>query len=185
MPDDQSKNILEVMLHPVRMQIMMALAGSPGMTSQQIAEQLAGVPQATLYRHINRLTKAGILLVIEERPVRGTVEKVYTLNSSAQTRLGNDEIAGLSKQDHLRFFTSFAVTLIDEFSRYLNHSQTVDFAADGVGYNQLVLFMSDEELANFAGALNQALVPFIQAAEAPERRKRIFTTILMPEVSGK
>ena len=185
MTKEQPKKILEVMLHPVRMQIMMALAGSHGMTSLQIAEKLSSVPQATLYRHISRLTKAGILLVIEERPVRGTVEKVYALNSSAQTRLGNDAFAGLSKDDHLHYFTAFAVTLIDEFSRYLHHTPVIDLAADGVGYQQIALFMSDEELAAFARAFNQALMPFIQAQETPERRKRIFSTILMPEVSGK
>jgi DNA-binding transcriptional ArsR family regulator len=185
MANEKPQHILEVMLHPVRMQIMLALAGSLGMTSLQISERLAGVPQATLYRHINRLLKAGILLVVDQRPVRGTVEKIYTLNSAVQTRLGNEAVSGLSKEDHLRFFTSFAVTLIDEFSRYLTHSPTVDYAADGVGYHQLVLFMSDEELVDFSLALNKALVPFIQAGEAPERRKRIFTTIFMPEVSGK
>ena len=169
------------MLHPVRMQIMLALAGSQGMTSLQIAERLTGVPQATLYRHINRLLKAGILLVVDQRPVRGTLEKVYTLNSAAETRLGNEAVSGLSKEDHLRFFTSFAVTLIDEFSRYLKQSETVDYAADGVGYHQLVLHMSDEELVEFSRALNQALLPFIQAAESSERRKRILTTILMPD----
>lgn len=182
MAKEQPQHILEVMLHPVRMQIMLTLAGSQGMTSQQIAERLSGVPQATLYRHINRLLKAGILVVVDQRPVRGTVEKVYTLNSAAETRLGNEAISGLSKEDHLRYFTSFAVTLIDEFSRYLLRSKTVDFAADGVGYHQLVLQMSDEELADFSLALNKALLPFIQAAESPERKKRIFTTILMPEV---
>jgi DNA-binding transcriptional ArsR family regulator len=184
MPNENPQHVLEAMLHPVRMQIMLALAGSQGMTSLQIAERLAGVPQATLYRHINRLLKAGILLVIEQRPVRGTVEKVYTLNSAAQTRLGNEAVSGLSKEDHLRFFTSFAVTLIDEFSRYLKQSKTVDFAADGVGYHQLVLNMSDAELVDFSLALNQALMPFIQSREAPERKKRIFTTILMPEATG-
>jgi len=181
MAQDKTQHILEVMLHPVRMQIMLALAGSQGMTSLQIAERLAGVPQATLYRHINRLLKAGILLVVDQRPVRGTLEKVYTLNSAAETRLGNEAVSGLSKEDHLRFFTSFAVTLIDEFSRYLKQSDKVDYAADGVGYHQLVLQMSDEELVEFSRAINQALLPFIQAAESPERRKRIFSTILMPE----
>jgi len=41
--------------------------------------------------------------------------------------------------------------------------------------------MSDEELVEFSRALNQALLPFIQVAESPERKKRIFSTILMPE----
>ncbi len=185
MTENPSQTLLEAMLHPVRMQIMLALAGSQGMTALQIAERLEGVPQATLYRHINRLAKAGLLLVAKERPVRGTVEKVYTLNNAVQTDLGQEAFAAASKTDHLKYFTAFAMTLIDEFSRYLNNTPVVDLAADGVGYHQIALFMSDEELQAFALALNQALMPYIQAADAPGRRKRIFSTILMPDVSGK
>jgi DNA-binding transcriptional ArsR family regulator len=184
MPKDPTKELLEDMLHPVRMRILMALTGSQGMTPLQISEALNDVPQATLYRHVNRLFKAGLLTVVDERPVRGTLEKVYALNRAAPTRLGNEAFAGLSKEDHLRYFTAFTVNLIDEFSRYLQHSSQVDLAADGVGYHQLGLFLSDEELAAFSQALNQALLPFIHNPDAPDRQKRLFTTILMPEISG-
>ncbi|RPJ49095.1 MAG: ArsR family transcriptional regulator [Chloroflexi bacterium] len=173
------------MLHPVRMRILMALTGSQGMTPLQLAEALNDVPQATLYRHINRLAKSGLLVVVDERPVRGTLEKVYAVNSAVPTHLGNEAFTSLSKEDHLRYFTAFAISLIDEFSRYVNHSPKIDLAADGVGYHQLVLFMSDEELVAFAQAVNQALLPFLQNQPAPERKKRLFSTIMMPEVSGK
>jgi DNA-binding transcriptional ArsR family regulator len=185
MPKDSKKELLDNMLHPVRMRVLMALTGSQGMTPLQISEALNDVPQATLYRHINRLVKSGLLTVVDERPVRGTLEKVYALNRAIPTHLGNEAFAGLSKEDHLRFFTSFAITLIDEFSRYLSSSQKVDLAADGVGYQQMPIFMSDEELVAFAQVINQALLPFMQNEAAPGRTRRLFTTILMPEVSGK
>ncbi len=185
MPKDPTKELLEDMLHPVRMRILMALTGSQGLTPLQVADALSDIPQATLYRHINRLLKAGLLVVVDERPVRGTLEKVYALNRSTSTHLDNQAMAKLSKEDHLRYFTSFVVNLIDGFSRYLQHSPHVDLAADGVGYQQIALFLSDAELVEFAQTFNQTLLPFIQKQDAPDRKKRLFTTILMPEVSGK
>lgn len=185
MPKDPTQELLDDMLHPVRMRILMTLTGSQGMTPLQISDSLNDVPQATLYRHINRLVKSGLLVVVDERPVRGTQEKVYAINRAVPTRFDNEAFAKISKEDHLRYFTAFAISLIDEFSRYIHHSQKIDLAADGVGYHQLVLFMSDAELPVFAQALNQALLPFIQNEPAPDRKKRLFSTIMMPEVSGK
>lgn len=182
---DQGKEILESMLHPVRMRIMLALSGSQGMTPLQIAEQLNDVPQATLYRQIARLAKAGLLTVVEERPVRGTTEKVYALNTTLATHLGPEAVAHLSKEDHLRYFTAFTVTLMDEFTRYLNRTPRIDYVADGVGYGQIVLYMSDAELANFGRAFNEAVKPYLERGDAPDRKKRIFSTVMVPDVSGK
>jgi DNA-binding transcriptional ArsR family regulator len=186
MAKDQGKELMDGMLHPVRMRIMIVLSGSEGMTPLQLAEQLDDVPQATLYRHIARMLKVGLLQVIDERPVRGTVEKVYALNRMTATRLGPDAIAHLSKEDHMHYFTAFTVTLLDEFSQYLNHTEKIDLAADGVGYGQNLLFMTDEDLVTFSRAMNEAVVgPYLKASSDPNCKKRIFSTILVPEVSGK
>jgi DNA-binding transcriptional ArsR family regulator len=184
MPSDDPKELLEVALHPVRMRILMLLSGTPGLTPQQMAERMSDVPQATLYRHINRLARAGLLVVTAERPVRGTLEKVFALNTagkaepaSAQEAL--DALKRLSKADHLRYFTAFTMTLLDDFSRYLEGGEP-DLVRDGVGYHKLAFFLSDEEFAAFAVALNQALVPFLNLEATPERRKRLFATTMMP-----
>ena len=189
MEKNYAKEILDAALHPVRMRILMLLSGSQGQTPQQMAEQMGDVPQATLYRHINRLFETGLLAVVEERPVRGTLEKVYALNTHLGEQLepGQNELDALnalSKSDHLRYFTTFVLTLLDDFSRYLNHVEHPDLAADGVGYHKLVLVLSDEELTALAAALNQALAPFIGLEDSPERKKRLFSTVMMPSGEG-
>ena len=183
MAKNSTQQLLDDMLHPVRMRIMTALSGSQGLTPLLLAERLSDVPQATLYRQISRLVRSGLLAVLEERPVRGTVEKVYVLNRSAPAHIDPQDLAALSKEDHLRYFNAFTANLLDEFSRYLNHSPQIDLAADGVGYTQVVLLMSDAELADFARVINQALAPFIAGEDAAGRKKRIFSTILIPDVS--
>ncbi len=176
-------NLLDTMLHPVRMRIMMTLAGTQGMTPLQLIELMPEVPQATLYRHINKLTENGLLTVAEERRVRGTTEKVYALNTSARTHLTGEDIQNQSREEHMYYFNAFLVTLMEEFSGYLRSTSKVDYAADGVGYSQVVLYMDEKELMEFSQKMNEALLPFAEKKnddESSTRRKRIFSTVLMP-----
>lgn len=170
----------ELVLHPVRMRIIVALAGRE-LTARQLGEMLTDVPQATLYHHLGLLTKGGMLRIAEERPVRGTVEKVYTQAGNAH--LGPDDMAMATPEDHMRYFTQFVAQLLGDFGRYLG-SGSVDLLRDGVGYHQVVLNLSDEELVRFAQALNAAVLPFARNEPAPERRRRLFSTVLLPDVEA-
>lgn len=174
------QNQLDIILHPVRMRIIMTLSGKQ-LTPQQLSSILDDVPQATLYRHINKLVEAGLIDVVEERPVRGTVEKVYALGTRA-SQLTPEDIRKFSKEDHLRYFVTFVATLIDDFSRYLNESEEVDLLADGVGYRKIPLELSEEEFMAFSKAMNEAVLPFLNKPSSPDRRRRLFSTIVMPDM---
>jgi DNA-binding transcriptional ArsR family regulator len=175
------KTKIDLILHPIRMRILMALSGSQK-TSQELADDLRDVPQATLYRHINRLAEAGIIDIVEERPVRGTVEKVYTLDTRT-TMLSAEDVANFSKDDHMRYFIAFAATLLDDFSRYIQHSDTIDLAADGVGYQKLPMELSDDELKSLSTKMNAVLAPYLDNQPAQNRRRRLFSFIVIPDVS--
>lgn len=181
-----ARELLEIMLHPVRMRVLTALAGSQGMTALQLAGLLPDVPQATLYRHINRLAKGGLLVVVEQRPVRGTLEKVFAINRAAGEKSSQGDalqaLNSLSRQEHMRFFSAFLFTLLDDFARYLDQTPRVDMLADGVGYQKMQLHVSDAEMEAFAMAVQTALAPYF--SDAPGRKNRLLSTIMLPEVSG-
>ncbi len=120
----------DLILHPIRMRILVAVAGKQ-MTAQQLASALPDVAQATLYRHINRLAKGGALTVVKERPVRGTVEKVYALDQQGAW-LGAADVENFSKDDHIRTFTAFVASLLGDFGQYVASTEKPDLAADGV-----------------------------------------------------
>lgn len=181
MPDQNVQAKLDILLHPVRMRILIAIAGNE-YTSQEIAEQLPDVPQATLYRHIRRLANAGVLSVVEERQVRGATEKVYALVSEA-ANLTPEDIANFSREEHMRFFTSFVASLLDDFSRYLNNTEgPLDVAGDGVGYRKTPLNLSDDEFFQLNMQLGQVIVPYLSNRPAPGRKRRIFSSIVIPEI---
>jgi DNA-binding transcriptional ArsR family regulator len=167
----------DLILHPVRMRILMAVVNRP-MTAGQIAEVLTDVAQATLYRHIKLLADAGLLSVVEERPTRGTVEKVYALNQSGAS-LGPEEATQLSREDHRRYFVMFVTTLIGDFERYLQQ-ETIEIAKE-VSYHKFPLYASDEELTAVSNTINEALLPLLSNPPGSGRQRRIIASILLPD----
>jgi DNA-binding transcriptional ArsR family regulator len=177
------EKLVDLVLHPIRMRIVMALAGRE-MTAQQLAETLGDVPLATLYRHLNRLTDAGVLAVASERRVRGTLEKSYTLGSQGAF-IDAEQFAAMSREDHLRYFTTFVATLLDDFSRYIKNPEPINLLTDGVGYQKFPLELSEEEFVDVAKGINAVIVPHMSNQPAPGRKRRIFATIVMPDVVSK
>ena len=145
----------DLVLHPVRLRIILAFARGRRLTPQQVAGVLPDVPQATLYRQIERLYRGGALAVAAERRVRGAVERTYVLAEGGAS-LSPEDLAKSSRDDHLGYFTAFAAGLIAQFEQYLERSE-IDLLKDGVGYRQVVMNLTDEEIMEMAGALNAAV----------------------------
>ena len=172
-----SERWAELALHPVRIRILRAVAGAR-LTTHDLIELLPDVPHATLYRHLATLVKAGLVEVVEERKIRGAVERVYALPVQGAT-LDPAALATATPEEHARYFTAFVSSLLSEFSRYLSRAR-IDFAADGVGYHQLVLHLTDAELATFAADLNAVIGPLLRNEPGEGRVPRLLATILLP-----
>lgn len=169
----------DLILHPVRMRIITSLVGGNQRTAAEMSEQLSDVPQATLYRHLSKLVQGGVLNVIDERRVRGAVEKTYSL-SAQQAALTPEDLANASVDDQMRYFMTFLATLMGDFGRYLQQDKH-DYLADGVGYRQVPLYLSDAEFMEMAGRLNRILGDYVSMGPAAGRRRRMFSTIVIPE----
>ncbi|WP_106401235.1 helix-turn-helix domain-containing protein [Actinocorallia populi] len=174
---DPQKRWAELALHPVRIRALRAVSGGRR-TTREIAALLPDVPQATLYRHLAALAQGGLLEVVEERRIGGTNERVYALPPGGAT-LSGEALAEATSEDHGRYFTAFVSSLLAEFSRYLAREQ-IDLVADGVGYQQLVLHLDDEEFAEFARGFTELVQPLIGNEPRPGRTPRLMATVFMP-----
>lgn len=168
---------LDLILHPVRLRILVVV-GDHQRTVGQIASALPDIAQATLYRHINALVEGNILTVTEEKPIRGTVERTYALADANAASLRADDLARLSKDDHLRYFSIFSASLMASFSQYLDAVDSPDFATDGVGYHLHDLYLSPDEIEEFSGRLRAAIAPYLEPK--PNRKRKLFSTIIIP-----
>ena len=110
--------------------------------------------------------------------MRGAIEKVYTARQEA-VRLAPEEFAAASKDEHMRYFTSFVAALIGDFWRYVGQER-IDPLADGVGYSETPLYLSSEELRRFQEQLRDLLLPLLSNRPAPGRRRRTLAMIMIP-----
>jgi DNA-binding transcriptional ArsR family regulator len=175
----------DLILHPVRLRLLAALARRQ-LTARQLSELLPDIPQATLYHHLGKLTSSGLLRVVSERQVRGAVEKKYALDEESAV-LRPADLQDITREDHLRYFTIFVAMVLGDFARYLQQGapeEPLNPYADGVSYSEGPLYLSDEEFTQAAAALRQALLPFISNEPAPNRRRRLLTTIVFPDANA-
>jgi DNA-binding transcriptional ArsR family regulator len=168
----------DLLLHPVRLRLVKAFLGDRTLTARQLAAELPDVPPATIYRHLGRLSDAGVLRVVAERRVRGTVERTYGLDLPA-AEVSPGEVAALTPDEHGRAFVAFVAGLLGDFDRYLG-AGPVDLAADHAGYRVAALWLTDEELAAFQRELRDLAAARLAGGPGPGRRRRMLYTVQFP-----
>jgi DNA-binding transcriptional ArsR family regulator len=168
----------DLLLHPVRLRILQTFLGDRALTTSELRAELPDVPPASLYRHVAKLVDAGVLSVVNERRVRGALERTYTLQTSEAT-VKPHELAGLSADEHRRMFMTFLAGLIRDFDRYLERGD-IDLIRDGISYRLTGMWLSKAEAKKLTHDLNNVLQPV--AGNTPKRgRKRwYFGSIVLP-----
>ncbi len=169
----------DILLHPIRLRIVLALAAERAMTTAALAERLPAIAHATLYRHVAILADAGVLEVVDERRVRGGVERTYALVAEAAD-VGPSDVEGVSPQDLLRGFTVFAGSLIDTFGRYLADPRAKP-EDDLVGYRQAALWLDEDERAELVDGLRAVIAPLLLNGPDGGRERVLLNTILIPD----
>lgn len=108
-----------VLLHPVRARIVVALQDRQ-LTPRQLCAYLDDVPLTTLYRHINLLLATGLLQVVEERRVHGTLERVVTVVESA-AYLSEEERGSLTSEEINGLVGALTGAVQEGFRRYTRY----------------------------------------------------------------
>ena len=169
----------EILLNPVRMGIIQNLIGDRRLSTQQISELLPEVPKATLYRHLKILLDAGYILVVSENPVRGTLEKIYSMNAESMKEV-NKEAAALTKEGHKRYFFTYMVGLMAELESYLEKDD-IDIIKDGLSYTQGKYYMTDEEYSVLITDLSTAFGKVVGNTPSHDRKSRTLGFVMLPD----
>jgi DNA-binding transcriptional ArsR family regulator len=169
----------DVLLHPVRIRILQTLHGSDPLTTAQLRARLPDIAPATMYRHVGALADAGVLEVVDEKRVRGTVERSYRVRQE-QALVGPEARAAMTLEDHRRAFTVVTASLMADFDRYLSH-EDANPAKDGVVYRQAAVCLTDEEFAVLLEEVQAAVVARVGNAKSEDRTRRIVSLIVVPD----
>ncbi|MBB6038502.1 helix-turn-helix domain-containing protein [Phytomonospora endophytica] len=175
-------DVVDLLLHPVRIRVVHAFAGGRELTTAELGDQLPDVAKTTLYRHVGMLAGAGILEVVGEERVHGAVERTYRLDRS-RTRISPEDAAAMSLDDHRHGFAAAMGALLADFSAYLDRPDA-DPTADSVGYVQVPIWLSKEEIARMVERLREVVVESAANEPADGRRLYLVSPILFPIDKG-
>ncbi len=161
---------VDLIMHPVRFRVLRTLA-THMLTTQEIDERLPDVPKSSIYRHLKLLLDGEMIDVADTRLVNGIQEKVYRLVQ--RPYLSADDMTGLTADDHLRAFTTYAMILLQGFADYLATAGEIpDLLADRVGYTEVSFWATEAEMDAFQTAVNQAVLPLLQNDGGGNGRRR-------------
>ena len=174
------KSRAELILHPIRTRIIVEVSGRR-ITAKELAETIPGIPRTTLYRHINALTAGGILVVVEENQIRGTVERVYALDRES-TDLSPEELSQMTKEDYEQAFTLFVASLLGDFSRYLDNREpeNIDLVADGLKFGKVQLHLTEAEFDALLAQVYGAIESVVGNEPLQGRKRRIASVTFIP-----
>lgn len=171
----------KLLLHPIRLQIVTALSNQQ-LTAQDLAKLIPGVPLPTIYRHINALIKGGIVKIISEDRVRGTIER--TISLVTRPSLGAEDLRGMKKQDYQQAFMVYLSHLMSATERYLDSkSDEEEFNSleDGMDLNLGTLFLTDKEFQLLNHRILELVLEAAKNSPGEKRKPRIFSYLFIPQ----
>lgn len=172
--DDSS--IADIVMHPVRLRIIQQLGGR-SLTTAQLRAALPDVTQATLYRHVATLVDSGILSIVEERKVRGAVERTLALGDR-MAHVDQTELRAMSAAQLRAAFLAFLGDVSADFDRFADGEDPV--LRDFVGFGRVPLYVDAADLAAIQAGLSELLAPYLTERGDGQRRVSL-ATVLIPE----
>jgi DNA-binding transcriptional ArsR family regulator len=141
------------------------------MTATELCKIISDVPRTTLYRHIGMLLDGGIVSVVSEKKIRGSVERTLALN-----------VGEISKHNTLENASRNALAfLMNRYARLHNYFSkgNANPGKDKIFLNDTVMMMDDAEFDQFLLELRDLLLKYsFKAAEG--RRARDISVISCP-----
>lgn len=173
-----TERVRDILLHPIRMRIFAEVTGGNA-TAKMIGAALPDIPQATLYRHIGKLLEAGFLEVVDEIPVRGTVERVYKIGRSG---LSSDELTDMNVNELRAALNTILGGFLSDFDRYLRSKSggSIDPLVEGFEFSKAQVHLTDEEFLQVRAELQEILEPLMNYKPSKGRRRRSFAYLFIP-----
>lgn len=154
-------NFFEVFSNPLRVQIMQYLEANGEATTKQISEAIRTASAPTVYRHVNYLIKEEYLIIKEKREVRGSLERLLTINTNKLTENAEDDVAGIAWQHFMSMFGAFQ-----------KYASCEDFSRDRVILGNCVLSISDEQFKELVSEATELIHKYVRLSDEAKHTPR-------------
>ncbi|MFF2496506.1 helix-turn-helix domain-containing protein [Agromyces sp. NPDC058064] len=184
--------IADVVMHPVRLRIIQQLGDGRRVTTSDLRNALPDVAQATLYRHVAALVDAGLIAVVDERRIRGAVERTFALGER-MAHVDHDELRQMGDRELQQSFLTFLAHLGEDFDR----ASAIPGFREHLGFGQVRLHVGPDDLARIQAGLGELLAPYLTppagaaaadaapGSDASDVRTVMLSTVLMPDPADR
>lgn len=178
--DRQNLNlkIMDCVSNTIKCRLLIEILKSGEATAKYLAEKCTDIPQTTLYRNLKRMTEDGILKIVNETQIRGTVEKTYATTFDLND--ANALIGENSGKMYMQMFLQYILTFAKQFQTYCD-TPGIDIKNDKSGFSLSHIYLTDEELENAVAAISKILSPLQNHPPAPDRKLRTIGVMISPE----
>ncbi len=164
--------LMKVISNPVRIQVMQYLQTHGEATTKQISEAITDVPAPTLYRHINTLLREEVLIVKEERKVRGSLERLLAINVEKMVKTVNSSISETAYQ--------FLMELYMKFEKY-SRKEDADPQKDRLSLRTCFFTLTDDSFDSFMQEIGTVIEKYQKAEENGKLRSISFISAPIEE----
>jgi len=148
-------------------------------TAKQLMELYGDIPQATLYRTLNKLLELKIIEVAEENQKRGAVEKVYRINLEGDLMNAEKIVRTNDGNGYLHLFLAFTKQLIGSFGEYAKRDN-IDILHDGSGFSASPICVTEKELQELSIKMAKAVEPYRENPLTDDRKYHTMALIFTP-----
>lgn len=170
--------LMDCITNPVKCKLLLEIHSQGRATAKHLADTYNDIPQATLYRHLKKMLSDGILQVVEETQVRGTIEKTYSLadgiNSNMETIVEEN-----SGELYMQYFTKYILGFVKQFQEYCQ-SPNINIKKDMTGFSLSPLYLTDDELTSLVTGISQIISALKNNEPNSERKLRTIGIIVSP-----
>lgn len=170
--------LVEHLTNPVKCKLLLDIQIKGRATAKQLAETNPDVPQATLYRYLKKMTKDGMLKVVEEHRIRNTIERVYAVAES----MGGDTKKLLEENNgpaYMQIIAQGVMGILREFREYTSRDG-IDILHDGSGLTVVPINVTFDELNEVMTKIGEIVAPLAQNPSAPGRSLHNLCFVITP-----
>ena len=149
-----SKSLTDIFLNPIRMRIAQAFYSKERMTTSEIHEKMKDIPRTTFYRNISTMIDADILTVVDEKKIRGSVERTLSINKQSLAERNIDSI-----KDGAQMPLAFLMNKYALFHSYFE-GDDINLTRDKLFLLNYTLMMDDEEFNQFFEKLQKLIADY-------------------------
>ncbi|WP_343250548.1 helix-turn-helix domain-containing protein [Diplocloster hominis] len=170
--------LMDAFVNPVKSKLLLEIYTHQKITTKELSAAFPDIPQATMYRHMNRMLKDGLIEVVEENKIRGVTEKVYGIAFDFDS-VGKQLFEKNPGTTLLQMFTQYMMAFLQEFKDYSRRDH-INPEQEPFSFTVCPCYASPEEIKDALTRIGEILTPLIQNPSTPDRKMHSFGVILTP-----